>query len=81
MNNKLISVIVPVYNVEHYLNRCVDSILAQTYSDLEILLVDDGSTDNTQEFLKTYCKEGEAQSEKLRESLMVAYETLTNEEV
>ena len=47
MNNKLISVIVPVYNVEHYLNRCVDSILAQTYSDLEILLVDDGSTDSS----------------------------------
>ena len=49
MNNKLISVIVPVYNVEHYLNRCVDSILAQTYSDLEILLVDDGSTDGSGE--------------------------------
>ena len=41
----LISVIVPVYNVEAYLPRCVDSLLGQSYSNLEILLVDDGSTD------------------------------------
>ena len=40
-----ISVIVPVYNVESYLKRCVDSILAQTVKELEIILVDDGSTD------------------------------------
>lgn len=42
-----ISVIVPVYNVEKYLNRCVDSILNQTMQDLEIILVDDGSTDSS----------------------------------
>ena len=42
----MISVIVPVYKVEKYLARCVDSILAQTYGDLEIILVDDGSPDN-----------------------------------
>lgn len=45
--NGLISVIVPVYNVEKYLARCVDSIIAQTYSNLEIILVDDGATDRS----------------------------------
>ena len=44
--NELISVIVPVYKVEPYLRKCVDSILAQSYSDLEVILVDDGSPDN-----------------------------------
>ena len=43
--NPLISVIVPVYNVETLLPRCVDSILTQSYECLEVLLVDDGSTD------------------------------------
>lgn len=41
-----ISAIVPVYNVENYLRRCVDSILAQTFTDFELILVDDGSPDN-----------------------------------
>ena len=41
----MISIIVPVYQVEPYLNRCVRSLLEQTYTDLEIILVDDGSPD------------------------------------
>ena len=45
--NKLISVIVPVYNVEQYLEKCVDSIINQTYTNIEIILIDDGSTDNS----------------------------------
>lgn len=47
MENRLISVIVPVYNVEQYLPRCIESIVNQTYKNLEIILVDDGSTDNS----------------------------------
>lgn len=47
MTNPKISVIVPVYNAEKYLRRCVDSILAQTFTDFELLLVNDGSKDNS----------------------------------
>lgn len=47
VSNPLISVIVPVYNIEKYLERCVESVRNQTYKNLEILLVDDGSTDSS----------------------------------
>ena len=47
MRNPIISVIVPVYNAEKYLRRCVDSILAQTFTDFELLLINDGSKDNS----------------------------------
>ena len=47
MDNPLISVIIPVYNVEKYLRECVDSVLKQTYDNFEIILIDDGSTDSS----------------------------------
>lgn len=50
----MISVIVPVYNVEKYLRKCVDSILNQTYADFELLLVDDGSTDGCPQICNEY---------------------------
>ncbi len=50
----LVSVIVPVYNVEAYLGRCVDSILAQTYRNLEVILVDDGTKDNCDRICDDY---------------------------
>ena len=49
LTRELISVIVPVYNVEQYLKKCVDSIVNQTYKNLEIILVDDGATDSSGE--------------------------------
>lgn len=45
--NSLVSIVVPVYNSEKYLIKCVDSILKQSYKNLEILLIDDGSTDRS----------------------------------
>ncbi|MCR4789342.1 MAG: glycosyltransferase [Lachnospiraceae bacterium] len=53
---KLISVIVPAYNIEKYIGRCLDSIIAQTYTELEIIAVDDGSTDDTGAVLDGYAK-------------------------
>lgn len=52
--NELISVIIPVYNVELYMERCLNSIIAQSYSNLEIILVDDGSTDKSGEICEKY---------------------------
>ncbi|MDD7457390.1 MAG: glycosyltransferase family 2 protein [Clostridia bacterium] len=51
-----ISVIVPVYNVEKYVGKCIDSIINQTHKDLEIILVDDGSTDNSGKICDEYSK-------------------------
>lgn len=53
---ELISVVVPIYNVEKYLNRCIDSILKQTYKNLEIILIDDGSPDNCPQICDEYVK-------------------------
>lgn len=56
MNKPKVSVIVPIYNVEPYLQRCVNSILCQTLGDIEIILVDDGSTDNSSSLCDDYAK-------------------------
>ena len=57
MQNQLISVIVPIYNVEAYLNRCIESIVNQTYNNIEIILVNDGSTDGSLDICKKWEKE------------------------
>ena len=53
---KLISVVIPVYNVEEYLVECIESVLKQTYTNLEIILVDDGSLDNSGKICDDYAK-------------------------
>ncbi len=57
MESKKISVIVPVYNIEQYLDECIESIVKQTYKNLEIILVDDGSTDNSSNILDRWAKQ------------------------
>ena len=59
MEKELISVIVPVYNVEQYLPKCIDSIINQTYSNLEIILIDDGSTDKSGRICDCYKEKDE----------------------
>lgn len=53
-NYPLISIIVPAYNAGKHLNRCVDSLISQNYKNLEIIIIDDGSTDNTAEIVDSY---------------------------
>lgn len=52
----IVTVIVPIYNAEKYLCDCVDSILIQTFSDFELLLIDDGSTDTSGQICDEYAK-------------------------
>ena len=62
LNKGKVSVIVPVWNAHNYIRKCVDSILKQTYRNLEILLVDDGSTDDSLQI----CREYEKQDDRVR---------------
>ena len=55
-SSPVISVIVPIYNVEKYLERCLDSIIVQTYRNFEIIAVNDGSTDNSLSILNRYAR-------------------------
>ena len=59
--NPLISVIIPTFNRAHVLLRAVDSVLKQSYKNFELIVIDDGSTDHTDELLSSYVREGKIQ--------------------
>ena len=52
--NPLVSIVIPVYNGENYLKEAIDSALAQTYKNIEVIVVNDGSSDKTDEICKSY---------------------------
>ena len=54
MGSPKVTVVVPIYNVEKYLRQCLDSIVNQTLKDIEIIFVDDGSTDSSQKIIQAY---------------------------
>ena len=53
-NIPAVSIIIPMYNAEKYIGDCLDSILTQTFDDYEVIVVDDASTDNSREIVKSY---------------------------
>lgn len=57
MENPLVSIIVPIYNVSEFLPQCLDSLINQSYQNIEIIAVNDGSTDNSLEILNQYAQE------------------------
>ena len=57
MGNELISIVVPIYNVEKYLRECLDSISEQTYKNFECIMVNDGSTDSSQQIAEEYLED------------------------
>ena len=53
-NNFKVSIIIPIYNTDKYLRQCLDSVINQTFKDIEIIVVNDGSTDNSVNIIKEY---------------------------
>ena len=56
-NKEVVSIVIPIYNVEAYLKQCLETIVNQTYPNLEIILVNDGSPDNSEEIARNFSRE------------------------
>lgn len=52
----LVSVIIPIYNAEKYMNRCIDAVLNQKYKNIEVILINDGSVDSSKKYVKNIVK-------------------------
>ena len=59
MSNPTVSVIIPVYNAQEGIKQCMDSLLNQSFTDFEIILLNDGSTDNSLEVIKKYAADND----------------------
>ena len=57
MSSPKVSIVIPVYNVENFLEQCMDSAIQQTLEDIEIICIDDGSTDKSGEILDAYARQ------------------------
>ena len=57
MQNPRVTVIIPAYNSEKYIGRCLDSVLGQSFQDFEVLVIDDGSKDGTGDVVKKYAQD------------------------
>ena len=70
-NKEVVSIVIPIYNVEAYLKQCLETIVNQTYPNLEIILVNDGSPDKSEEICKEFSSEIRVFA--MCDKLMVAY--------
>ena len=68
-----VSIVVPIYNVEQYLPKCIESLIQQTYRNIEILLVNDGSKDGSEEIMKQYAQKDERNIKIAEKSAAVAF--------